>query len=65
MGRSLCWLGLTPALYTFGKMVGHSVRRKGTDEARLLLRTQAETAGHAIGTNSIDTKALELSCPAP
>jgi len=28
MGRSFFWLGLTPALYTFGKMAGHSVARR-------------------------------------
>jgi hypothetical protein len=45
MGRSFFVLGLTDALYMFGKTAGHSVGRKAPDAARVLLRAEQETAG--------------------
>jgi hypothetical protein len=45
IGRSFFGLGLTNALYMFGKTAGHSVVGKAPDAARVLLRTEQETAG--------------------
>jgi len=49
IGRSFFWARLTNALNTFGKMAGHSVARKGADEARVLPRTQRKPMAARLG----------------